>query len=183
MPVRVSIVSNADRPSDHDELQKVVDIWYGRVLAACHARLASRQDAEDAAQETFARYLTRVADGQPVGCTAAWLRSVAHNVCVDLLRRRRVRHAECLSEDRCVSLDEGSGLIEQQDDAQRLHEIIAELDVPLREVILLHYYNTLSYDEIAAWLQIARSTVNERLKRARETLKNRLNAGRCCDEV
>ncbi|HIZ30962.1 MAG TPA: RNA polymerase subunit sigma-24, partial [Candidatus Fournierella merdipullorum] len=46
-----------------------------------------------------------------------------------------------------------------------------------KEVILLHYYQQLKVNEIAAVLGAPQSTVSIRLRRAREALKKRLEGG------
>ena len=60
---------------------------------------------------------------------------------------------------------------EQQDALiRRIHE----LPEPLREVVFLHYYQEMTYDQMAQWLGIARSTVSERLSNARCRLRRGL---------
>jgi RNA polymerase sigma-70 factor, ECF subfamily len=58
------------------------------VLATCQAILRHREEAEDAAQEVFAR---APAAGDGVVDTRRWLLQVARNVCIDTLRHRRRR--------------------------------------------------------------------------------------------
>ena len=52
--------------------------------------------------------------------------------------------------------------------------LVHALPPQLRETILLHYYEDMTYDEIANWLGVARSTVNERLSKARKLLRLKL---------
>ncbi len=54
-----------------------------------------------------------------------------------------------------------------------MHHIHA-LPEELREIILLHYYEQLTYDQMAQWLGVARSTVSERLLKARQLLREQL---------
>ncbi len=68
--------------------------------------------------------------------------------------------------------------VERADERQFVVDCVHELPEELREVILLFYFDSMSYEQIAHWLGVARSTVNERLSRAREQLRRRLLAGR-----
>ena len=63
-----------------------------------------------------------------------------------------------------------------QDEREHILFLIGNLPEELREVILLHYYQRMTYDELAEWLEVARSTVNERLSKARRLLKQQLLA-------
>ncbi|MCA9033175.1 MAG: sigma-70 family RNA polymerase sigma factor, partial [Planctomycetaceae bacterium] len=51
---------------------------------------------------------------------------------------------------------------------------ISDLPTPQQEVLNLFYFDEMSYDDIAALLQVARSTVNTRLATARESLRKAL---------
>ena len=104
-----------------------------------------------------------------------WLRSIARNVCVDIIRRNTVRQTTA---NRVELLPDKSNAPDSTDQAQQLTALIAQLPEPLREVVLLHYFDQKTYDEMAEWLGVARSTVNDRLSRARNMLKNMMLSSR-----
>ncbi len=79
----------------------------------------------------------------------------------DLLRSPTSAEAPCI-------------LIEKDEQQQLIH-LVHRLEEELREVVLLHYFDELTYDQIAQWLGIARSTVNERLAKSRHRLKTLLS--------
>jgi RNA polymerase sigma-70 factor, ECF subfamily len=158
-------------------LQDVIDTWYGRVFAFCQSQLRSRCDAEDAAQETFLRAIRFDEKlGQNV-VMGAWLRQVARNVCVDVIRRNQRRECDELPSDSIpITVGNDPSLLSaDHEEQQRLVSLVHQLDEDLREVVLLHYYDELSYDQIAQWLDVSRSTVNERLAKARRKLRSLLN--------
>lgn len=85
--------SQETRPgAEREALHSLVDLYRDherRIHRICFAHFANQADAEDATQETFIRaanYLDRLT-GEP----GAYLSKVAHTVCCDELRRRRVR--------------------------------------------------------------------------------------------
>ncbi len=163
------------------QLEQLVERWYGYVFAYCFAHLHSREDAEDAAQETFARWIRRT-DHEAILRPDHWLRATAKHICVDQVRRNKIRSTTELPIDLAEPMTP-SAQFEQADDQAQLLRVLSELEFSLREVILLHYFNALSYDDMATWLGVARSTVSERLSKARHALRTSLYAKRSTYEL
>lgn len=171
----------AARVGDREAYAGLAQRWQRRILALCHARLPQFADAQDAAQETLLRgwiHLPELRDGQRL---AAWYRGIAINVCHDATRGRRRRlavladhHQANLLARRPIDSQPETGRIEQQEEERELWCALRELDEPLREVILLHYFDSLTYDDMSIWIGVARATVQERLSKARAQLRRRL---------
>ncbi len=64
---------------------------------------------------------------------------------------------------------------QRTDDEQRLLAEVATLPGPYREVILLYYYDDVTYQDVAAALGVSAATVNARLTKARAMLRERLS--------
>lgn len=167
---------------NEDANQQLVQCWYGRVYAQCQATLRSATDAEDATQETFARGLAQLDQLRTPSALGGWLRGIAHNVCVDLIRRSHLRPTTAAWVDRLPE-DDPTDDATLKDEQAYLIGLVHDLPEQFRETVLLHYYEDMTYDEIATWLGVARSTVNERLSKARGLLKQRLLTQRCHDEL
>lgn len=150
-----------------------VQDWYRKIYALCQSKLISRADAEDATQETFSRALPRIDEVRNPHALGAWLRAIAQHVCVDLIRRNRRRKTEPIE---LFPVATRADSIDDADDREQLAILISELPKEQREVLLLYYYQNMSYDEMAEWLGVARSTVNERLSKARQQLKRKFLA-------
>ena len=172
--VRLAMSGNDDARAD------LIHCWYGRVYALCQARLRCRADAEDAAQETFTRGLQRLENLRSHEAVGAWLRGIAHHVCVDVIRRNRVRQS---TNGNIADVPAAGDNVVGRDEQAYLIGLIHDLPQQYRETVLLHYYEDMTYDEIASWLGVARSTVNERLSKARSLLKHKLLSQEVFDEV
>lgn len=162
------------RDGDRQAIESLIRRSYARVLALCQARLLRRVDAEDAAQEVFVRAIRGLAEIRAPEAVGGWFRGIAVHVCADMLRRSYRTTEICSAAD----LFETEDSVERADERQFVVECVHELPEELREVVLLFYFDSMSYEQIAQWLGVARSTVNERLSRAREQLRRRLLAGR-----
>lgn len=131
------------------------------VVRICFGYLRNRADADDAAQETFARVVAhrdRVSDD-----LAAYMRVTARNVCRDLLRRREVerRNAEGLRAGHAG--DPEDVVLDQREIAAVLPRMSGN---DLRLVALR--FAGFSYDEIAERLGTSMKCVSVGLTRARQ---------------
>ncbi len=128
----------------------------------CIVMLCNQQDAEDAIQDTFCRYLEKKPDFKSDDHEKAWLIRVATNICRDMLRFRS-RHPK-------VSIDQLSNQLAAPAAKETLTELM-ELPSKQKIVIYLHYVNGYSVKEIANILAITESAVKKRLQRGREYLR------------
>lgn len=148
---------------------------YGPLVRRLSLVLGDPWLAEDAVQEAFCRALERwprlVAARVDL---AAWLFVVARNAARDARRRsaRWVLGAVASPARDTASLEEG---VETDLDVERLARALRRLPPPQREVILLHYYDGCSVDEIARRTGVLAGTVKSRLHRARRALRRLLS--------
>src|SRR2546428_11276804 len=76
-------------PEQRRWLSALYESNFAAVLRRCGAILKSGEDAADAAHEVFLIALSSLAPDTEAKRARAWLLTVAHNHCLDLLRRRR----------------------------------------------------------------------------------------------
>jgi RNA polymerase sigma-70 factor (ECF subfamily) len=150
-------------------------------LDAAHnlARWLTRNDhdAEDLVQEAYLRAFKFFAGFQGDDARA-WLLAVVRNVCYTWLKKQHNRGA-ITSFDEEVHSGQGETynperLALQHADRQLLREVLEELPVEYREVIVLRELESCSYKEIAVIADIPLGTVMSRLTRARKRLEQQL---------
>ncbi|MBR5459724.1 MAG: RNA polymerase sigma factor [Clostridia bacterium] len=144
---------------------KYSDLLYRIALVKLH----SREDAEDAVQDTFIKYLTSPFTLYSDGEERAWLVRVLENRCLDILRRRSVRDY--------LPIDDMTDLATEDEVSQGVFEALSRLSEKYRTVILLHHLEGFSIDEISKALSLSKSAVKMRLSRGREELKTILGEG------
>jgi len=142
------------------------------VVAMATAMLGDRREAEDVAQEAFARALARWSRLRRYDQPGAWVRTVALRLAIDSARRARrgVRATVALAAQRRPDDPEPS-------DALPFTALGAALrTLPLRErhVIVLHYLADLPVAEIARECGLPSGTVKARLAAGRKRLGQQL---------
>lgn len=161
--------------------EELVGRWAARIVACCHAKVRSVDAADDLAQETLVRgfrFLAALEDPDKFG---PWLRGIAQRACWDWLKakaRSQVsldglleRNGDRLLADAAAR---GEDHVDRADEMARLLDQVAALPEDLREVLLLYYYQDVTYRELAETLGVSSATVNARLTKARAMLREML---------
>jgi RNA polymerase sigma-70 factor, ECF subfamily len=136
---------------------------------------------EDAVQEILLRIYRRLDEFDCRHRTSTWIYSIARNYCIDLLRRHRVRRAHLV---RCDNPDHYSctrfrgpeeAYLEGELHA-RVGAFIASLEPDDRTMLMLRFYEDLSYSEIGRSVSRPEGTVKYRIHEIKRRLKEHLEA-------
>lgn len=168
---------------DRDEAVESLVREHARVVyRIAYAVLRSRDDAEDAVQETFVRVLRHSNRITNVSNQKAWLARIAWRVAIDKSKRSRLRNEVPLETDdavaeRIASSDASveNALHEARIGAE-LEKLIAALPRKLREPLILSTVDEMTPREVSALLGINEAAVRSRVFRARQILHEKLTA-------
>lgn len=150
-----------------NRLEELVSKHENTLFRAALAILGDAQEAEDAVQETFLRYLEKRPELRDGEHEKAWLLKVTANRCKSVLRQRR-RHPAVELLDVYPAPDT---------DCRELMEAIFALPARQRAAVHLHYYEGYTSEEIGAILGQRPGTVRSHLSRARDSLRRYLTDG------
>lgn len=151
-----------------DEAMTLIDERYRSRLLAYVRRMSAGADAEDVVQDVLARaYLALRADDRPMALRP-WLYRVAHNRCLDVLRRPTPVLTDALD------LGPASATLgEQVAGRERLRQVVADIQsLPdqQRSALIIRELEGLSYDELADALETTVPAIKSLLVRARMNL-------------
>lgn len=137
------------------------------VYRICFLRLKSAEEAEDAVQNIFLRYLKKPKEFSDCEHEKAWFITASQNYCKDVFKfGGRLRRVELESlPDRAYEPESGES---------ELFEKLMSLPEKYREVLYLYYYENYSAKETAGLLRRNESTVRTQLSKGRERLKKLL---------
>lgn len=167
------VLVQAARSGDREAFGLLVSRYRDLVHAFAYARLRNREEAEDAAQEVFVRALEHLPEFRS-DRFGAWLMRIARNHCMDILRRRRSRRTEELSDQ---WMDHSPTPEMAALTRERRRELCAALDaLPEKHqvLVLMHYGSGRSYREMALALDLPETTVVGRMAAALRTLRRRM---------
>ena len=160
----------APDPATEQSFTELVNEYQTSLLRMCYLNLHDAGLAEDAVQETFVKAYRTLGKFRGDSSLRTWLMRIAINTCRDMQRGSWLKHIS-----HTVTLDELAEPSESfPEDALAVNIGIAGLPVKLREAVLLYYYQDMTIEEAAEALGISVSSVAERLKRAKEKLRESL---------
>lgn len=155
--------------------RKLVDRHLRGIHAFAYRMLGSRAEAEEISQETFLRLWEHAARYVPSAKPSTWIYRIAHNLCVDRLRRRREK-ASAILPDELPASERPSGLFLERQVADAVQRALAELPERQRAAMGLVHYQGLSNAEAAEVLGVGVRALESLLARARRQLKESLAA-------
>lgn len=154
-----------------------------RVFNLCLRILGNRDDARDAAQETFVTALRKLSQFRGDAAFTTWIHRVAVNACYDELRRQRRRpvlHVVPPTDDGADRpIETGPSTADHADDVAATMDAAAALaQVPedFRVALVLADVQDVPYEEIARILDVPVGTVKSRVHRGRVALARVMRA-------
>ena len=144
--------------------------------------LGNQKDSEDITQETFLKLWINAEKWQPEKAKlSTWLHRIAHNLCIDYLRKHG-------SIQTLENIEEGEGSIENLRDWQESHEIsetrtqqdqilknaISNLPENQRSALVLCHYSGFSQKEAASIMDISVKALESVITRAKRSLRKQL---------
>jgi RNA polymerase sigma factor (sigma-70 family) len=160
------------------------DRYRQRLFAYARQMLGgSRQDAEDALQDVFMRAYSSLRSHDRPLSLRAWLYRVAHNRCIDQLRKPTPQAADLFDTSR-KPLHDPMDEAERREDLRRLVADVRRLPEQQRSALLMREIDGLSYAELGDALGISLQAVKSLLVRARIGLVEAVEArDTACSEI
>ena len=166
-----------------DAFRVIHDRYRQRLFAYTRQMLPGRQDAEDALQDVFVRAYSGLRANQGKLVLKAWLYRVAHNRCIDELRRPTPPPPELLEMVR-PPLHDPIAAADQRESLRRLVADVRRLPEQQRSALLMRELGGMSYADVAAALGVTVPAVKSLLVRARIALAQASEArDTACSEI
>jgi RNA polymerase sigma-70 factor, ECF subfamily len=156
---------------NHDDFDMFYAASVRRVIGYLYAVTGSRGEAEDAAQEAYARAWQRWDKVSGYSDPEGWVRAVAYRVSVSTWRKAVNRAA---AHRRHGVPDDPPGL---SPDYIAIVAALRRISPVQRQAIVLHYLVGLTVDEISREAGLSAGTVKARLSRGRRALATHLADG------
>jgi RNA polymerase sigma factor (sigma-70 family) len=151
---------------DSEALAGLYERYYVTMVWVAYSVLPDRSLAEDAAQQAFATACAKMGSLRELDRFGPWLTTICRNAAQDMARARRRDAALqriAVTEEPVQSGSDGFD--------RAVKEAVDGLPPMYREVVVLHYYSEMSYQQIESVLGISGDVVKGRLARARKQIQ------------
>ncbi len=156
--------------------ENLIRDWQEPLFNLSRRMLGNEADALDATQEIFTILLCNLDRIDPSRETGPWIYRVATREIYRFMRRAQNRdkkeHRAAIRQEIAPSIDPA----EKRELEGLIQEGLNDLEPETRAALVLHFLNGLSQTEVAAALDIPRTTVQSRLQSALLSVKKRLVA-------
>lgn len=170
----------AAQAGDTRAFRHLVETHMRPIYAIGYRMLGNHDDADDVAQETFVRAWEALDRYDPKYSVYTWLRTIATRLCLNELEKRKRRRTEggeafeVAAETQADPAADPAATAAGNETRRDIATALDELPADYRAVLVLRSFDDLSYEEIAATLDIPIGTVMSRLSRARARLRTAL---------
>lgn len=172
---------------DENALEILIARHLKIVYAFIFRFLNNPSDAEDVTQETFIKVWKNIKKFKPDKNFKTWILSIAKNACFDFLRKKRpllfseLNRKNDEDKDFIDTIADETPLppeiVDKELSAQELTKLLEKLSAQQRLVILLHFQDGLTFQEIGQITHEPLNTVKSRHRRALLALKKFLTEG------
>lgn len=161
--------------------EELVQRFQTRVSSVVHGILRNSNDAEDIAQQVFAKVYFSLGKFDFRSAVGTWIYKITVNECYDYLRKQKVRKAVLLADlseeeaARVENLDVGglagiAGLARREELRELADKLLAMVSPEDRILLVLKEVEGYSIEEVAKIVGLNENTVKVKLFRARQKL-------------
>lgn len=174
---------NSSVGSHEERFLKSYDEYADALFRHAVYRLSDRERAIEIVHDTFTKVWTYIRNGHEIDSFKPFLYKVMNNLIIDEYRRRKEYSLDAILAEEGV--DEGSfaelheGGIEELTfmlDAKRASELLGDLPIVYREVLILRFVDGLGPKEISELIEESENVVSVRIHRGLKILKDMIVA-------
>ena len=164
-------VAHESRGMELAGVRRLVEAHYSDVYAYCRRHTESVDEAEDAVQEVFLRFVGASGRYRDDGRPLVYLLTIARNVCADSHRRGAMRADELPCDEVLADPSPGSGSVDRLSAVRRA---VRALPDEAREIVELKFDQGLTAVEIARVTGLSRFAVARRIGSALSDIREAL---------
>lgn len=157
------------KSGDREAMNTLIEEYYDEIYRFLYRRMGEKTAAEDAAQNTFLKFIENLSHYKENGKLKSYLFTVAVNVSNDYFRERK-KETE-LTGVPCNEEASAENDFENREKALLVREAVLSLPEKQRDAVILKYYHGMKLTEIADVQKVPVATVKTRLRRGINHIK------------
>jgi RNA polymerase sigma-70 factor, ECF subfamily len=151
-------------------MEDIVKQYIKPVYNYIYRIIKNKSDTEDIAQETFVKVWKNLGKFEPEKNFKTWIFTIARNTAIDYLRKRKnvlfSEKEEIFQENIVDTKPLSDEIFMKKELAKELEKALAKIRYDFVEIILLHYTENLTFEEISEITRKPTNTVKSQHLRA-----------------
>lgn len=172
-------ISNLKKEEDkkrvRDSYALIVERYEDKLTRYIRKFIYDATDAEDVLQDVFIKAYQNLNSFNFDFKFNSWIYRITHNECVNYLKKNKKEGISFVDLDLVMptlfAKESSDSLTLLKENQKDIEEALKKIDIKYREVLILNFFEDMSYEEISDILRIPTSTVGVRIKRAKDKLK------------
>ncbi len=146
------------------------------VFGMCYKILRNREEAEEAAQDSFLKFFDSLPKLREIQKFKSWLLSIAYRTAIDLYRKRKPASSniENVEEVKTMESKDPELIYQHINSSELMQQLFASMGEQDASILTLFYQDDLPVKEIAKVLNLTESNVKIRLMRTRDILRMKM---------
>lgn len=165
------------KANDSNAFAELYAMTYNKVYNYARHYLRDDHMAQDAMQEVFILALKNIQKLNDPTLFTAWLKRISFNVCYDMSKKLQKSTTldyealmqEIICDEQLYSNPENT--VQKKDEARRLDEALDTLPFNEKQVLIMRYFNEMKLEDIAAAMEISRSSVKRYIASGQDKLR------------
>ncbi|MFD2169586.1 RNA polymerase sigma factor [Tumebacillus lipolyticus] len=167
---------------DCDSYRLLVERYQTLIYTIAHRMVRDRTEAEDITQEVFLKAYRTLDSFREEASFKTWICRIATNRCIDWRRKHLVRQEQTAQVEEAERIPDDLDLsperiLLRQERQVEVRDLIDKMPEKYRSILLMYHFQGMSYKDIAEVQEISPRTVETRLYRAKNMLRDRLKGG------
>jgi len=132
------------------------------------------EEAQDILQESFIKAWINLNDFDRDLAFSSWIYRIVHNETISTIRKKKSfgKNKTIEIQEEILQIPESENDEEKNQTLEVTYHLVNQLHLKYQEVLVLKFYEKMSYEEISDVLKIPEGTVAIRINRAKKQLKN-----------
>lgn len=165
---------------DTRSFEELVRMNTETIVFASYSILRQHHDAEDATQEIIIKMYKNIKNLKDPAAFNQWMHRIINTSCYNLYNSKKRKNEQMDMDDHIIEIEEQDkeflpqAYAEDKEYKKMIRDLIDGLPYQKKRIVIMYYYDDLSYKEIAEILDIPVNTVASDLKRSKSYLKAEL---------
>jgi len=166
------------RRGEHERYGEIIDRYRGKLFAYLYCLVGQKDETEDILQNVFIKAYKNLNRFDQARKFSSWIYRIAHNEAVNHIKRKYLK--KFVSWEDIVTSKDKLEMSSIEDNAnekwikkeriKEVHDIVDQLPVKYKQVLILRYFSGKSYKEMAEIIGKPVNTVGTLINRAKERL-------------